>query len=106
MAGLTLGNALTERYWDLTDVRAFAMPVFFLLGRHDWHVPSVVSAQYFDSIEAPCKRLVWFEQSAHNPPFEQPDKFVDVMVDTVLPAVRAGACTPAPGTIPISSNID
>lgn len=70
---------------DVTSCRSFAMPVFFLLGRHDWHVSSVVSARYFRTIHAPYKRLVWFEQSGHNPPFEQPAQFERAMIDQVLP---------------------
>jgi proline iminopeptidase len=66
--------------------RSFKVPVFFLLGRHDWHVPAVDVARYFDLIDAPCKRLVWFEESAHNPPFEEPQKFNQVMTQQVLPA--------------------
>jgi proline iminopeptidase len=74
---------------DLTRMRRFEMPVIFLLGRHDWHVPSVLAAEWFATIEAPAKRLVWFEHSAHNPPFEEPEAFVRAMVEQVLPLVRA-----------------
>jgi pimeloyl-ACP methyl ester carboxylesterase len=73
---------------DLTRLRRFESPVVFLLGRHDWHVPAVLAAEYFERIEAPCKRLVWFERSAHNPPFEEPDAFVRAMVDVVLPLAQ------------------
>jgi hypothetical protein len=38
-----------------------------MLGRHDWHAPAVPAARYFDTIEAPSKRLVWFEQSPAAP---------------------------------------
>lgn len=72
---------LSDRY------RSFNMPIFFLLGRYDWHVPAVLAEAYFETIEAPCKRLVWFEQSAHNPPFEEPEKFNEVMIKEVLPLV-------------------
>jgi hypothetical protein len=65
--------------------RSFDVPMFFLLGRYDWHVPAVLAEQYFEMIEAPCKRLVWFEQSAHNPPFEEPEKFNQVLIEEVLP---------------------
>ena len=34
---------------------------------------------YFDTIDAPCKRLVWFDQSGHYPPFEEPEKFERVL---------------------------
>jgi proline iminopeptidase len=70
---------------DLRRITSFAMPVFFLLGRGDWHVPSVVAAEHFETIEAPVKRLVWFEESAHNPPFEEAKRFVSVMTEQVLP---------------------
>lgn len=79
---------------DLTDRTSFAAPIFFLLGRHDWQVPAVVAAAYFDTIQAPCKRLVWFEESAHNPPFEEAEKFQRVMIDEVLPVAEGGACPP------------
>lgn len=72
---------------NLTQYRKFQVPIVFLLGRYDWQVPSVLAEQYFDTIDAPCKRLIWFEQSAHNPPFEEPERFVHVMVDDVLPLV-------------------
>jgi proline iminopeptidase len=58
----------------------FRTPIVFLLGRHDQQVPSIVAARYFDRIEAPQKRLVWFEQSAHNPPFEEPELFNQTLI--------------------------
>jgi proline iminopeptidase len=54
-----------------------------MLGRHDWQVPAVLAARYFDRIHAPTKRLVWFEQSAHNPPFEEPDRFNQAVVEAL-----------------------
>lgn len=71
---------------NLSDhYRSFDVPIVFLLGRYDWHIPAVLAEQYFEKIEAPCKRPVWFEQSAHNPPFEEPEKFNTVMIEEVLP---------------------
>lgn len=66
------------------DYLVFDVPVLFLLGRHDHHVPAVLAADYFDRTTAPCKRLVWFEQSAHNPPFEEPDKFNLVLTEDLM----------------------
>jgi proline iminopeptidase len=74
---------------NLTRYRSFRIPILFLLGRYDWHVPSVLAERYFDTVAAPCKRLIWFEQSAHNPPFEEPEEFVRVMTDEVFPLVAA-----------------
>lgn len=71
--------------------RSFAVPIVFLLGRYDQHVPSLLAERYFETIQAPCKRLVWFEQAGHNPPFEEPDKFNAVMIQEVLP-LAVGGC--------------
>lgn len=49
-----------------------AVPVVFLLGRHDRHADARLAADYFGALDAPAKRLRWFEDSAHNPPFEEP----------------------------------
>lgn len=73
---------------DLTVYKVFKTPVFFLLGRYDRQVPATLAASYFEAIEAPCKRLIWFEHSAHHPPFEETDKFNNVMIEDVLPTVR------------------
>jgi len=73
---------------DLTQIRRFEVPVVFMLGRDDWHVPSVLAARYFESIHAPSKRLIWFENSAHNPPFEEPDAFVRAVTASVPAANR------------------
>jgi pimeloyl-ACP methyl ester carboxylesterase len=76
---------------DLRGYRSFAVPVFFLLGSHDQLMPGSISTAYFDTIQAPSKRLVWFEQSGHYLPFEEPRKFERVLVDEVLPLARASS---------------
>ena len=56
------------------------VPVCFCLGRHDYEVPSVLSAKYFDALTAPRKRLIWFEHSAHMVHTEERDRFNEVLV--------------------------
>ncbi|HMA81013.1 MAG TPA: alpha/beta hydrolase, partial [Candidatus Binatia bacterium] len=65
------------------------MPVFFFIGRHDHQVAAETSAAYFAKLIAPAKELVWFEESAHMPPFEEADKFNAKLVELVAPAARA-----------------
>jgi pimeloyl-ACP methyl ester carboxylesterase len=84
-----------ESRLDLTGIVDFEVPVFFLLGRHDWQVPAVVAAAYFERIRAPEKRLVWFEGSGHNPPFEEPERFVATLVEEVLPLAVDVSAGPA-----------
>ena len=77
---------------DLRSLDRFDVPIVFIEGRHDWRTPSSLAESYWNVLKAPCKRLVWFEASAHNPPFEQPRAFVDVMRTEVLPIARGQAC--------------
>ncbi len=72
---------------DLTELQKFETPIVLMLGRHDWHVPAVDAAAWFETIEAPKKELIWFEGSAHNPPYEEPEAFVNAMIGRVLPLV-------------------
>ena len=51
------------------------MSVFFFLGEHDFNTPSQLAAQYLGRLDAPLKGLAWFEESAHFPFFEEPDRF-------------------------------
>ena len=67
------------------------MPVFFFIGRHDHQVAAETSAAYFAKLIAPAKELVWFEESAHMPPFEEADKFNAKLVELVAPVARATA---------------
>jgi proline iminopeptidase len=58
----------------------FHVPVYFLEGRYDWQVPAVVAETYFNKIKAPYKELIWFENSAHNVPFEEASNFNQVLI--------------------------
>jgi proline iminopeptidase len=80
---------------DLTKAAPVVhVPVFFFLGRHDHVIAPETSVTYFDMLKAPSKRLVWFEQSAHEPPFEEPAKFNAAMLELVRPV----ACSENPSS--------
>ena len=61
------------------------MPVFFFIGRHDHVIAPKTSVAYFERLSAPSKRLLWFEESAHEPAFEEPAKFNAAMADLIRP---------------------
>lgn len=56
------------------------IPVYFFAGRHDYTTPFSLMEVYYEKLEAPHKRLVWFEQSAHFPFFEEPKRFTEEML--------------------------
>jgi len=57
------------------------VPVIFCMGRHDWMTPSAVAYSYYEKLKAPEKQFIWFEQSAHFPHFEEPEKFHEVLLE-------------------------
>ena len=64
---------------------ALQVPVFFFLGRRDHWVPPEASVAYFDALTAPSKKLIWFEQSGHEPFMDEPSKFNQAMIELVRP---------------------
>ena len=61
------------------------VPVFFFHGRYDQVVTTQVTQRYFDGLDAPRgKQLIWFENSAHWPHFEEAQKYRDELVNRVL----------------------
>lgn len=72
-------------------VPALQMPAFFFLGRHDHWVPAETSVAYIDALTAPSKRLVWFEDSGHEPFVDEPAKFNALMAELVRPALPSDA---------------
>jgi pimeloyl-ACP methyl ester carboxylesterase len=78
------------RDFDIDEtLSSFETPIIFLLGRYDWEVPSTLAASYFERIQAPHKRLIWFEQSAHNLPFEESHLFNRTLIDALTPLVTS-----------------
>ena len=68
-------------------VPSLQMPVFFFLGRQDHWVAPEISVAYFNALTAPSKRLVWFEESGHEPFVDEPAKFNSSMLELVQPIV-------------------
>lgn len=69
---------------DLTkQVPALQLPVYFVSGRHDTNIPLSHVERYFQVLKAPRKELIVFENSAHVPQYEEPDRFVQLMRERV-----------------------
>jgi proline iminopeptidase len=72
----------------------FDVPIFFLSGRTDHVVDASLTFDYLQRISAPRKSFVWFEDSGHYPPFEEPQKFNAWMNEAILPIARSVCNTP------------
>jgi hypothetical protein len=89
------GKAFTKRWLrdsmfatDLTgQVTALDLPVYFLHGLYDYTVSYTLAKAYWGELEAPVKGFYTFDQSAHSPLFEEPEKVLRILLEDV----RAGA---------------
>ena len=66
------------------QVTEFEIPVYILAGRYDYTVNYDLQRDYFTKINAPKKGFYTFENSAHCPLFEEPKRFIEIMVNDVL----------------------
>jgi len=78
---------LTDVLWPeviscnfLRDVPELKMPVLMTIGCHDYNTPFEVAEQWYNGLKAPRKEWVWFEDSAHSPIKEEPEKWGDAVM--------------------------
>jgi len=70
---------------DLTkQVTELQIPIYFFHGIYDYTDSYTLAKAYFEQIEAPIKGFYTFEQSAHSPIFEEPDKVQEIIRQDVL----------------------
>lgn len=70
---------------DLTkQVTELDIPVYFFEGKYDYAVSYTEAKTYFVKLKTPVKGFYTFEQSAHSPIFEEPDKVQEIMLEDVL----------------------
>lgn len=62
----------------------FDVPMFFVQGAHEAGGRAELFEDWYPMIDAPIKDIEILDTSGHRPLFEQPDEFLDYVVDTVL----------------------
>ena len=80
-------NSISGELMDV--ITQVEIPVYFFTGRFDYTDPFALTEQYFSKLNAPEKHIVWFEESAHFPFYEEPAAFArqmrGVLTATSLP---------------------
>ena len=70
---------------DLTQqVTKLEIPVYFLHGLYDYTCAYPLAKEYFEQLEAPVKGFYTFDESAHSPIFEEPEKVKKILLEDVL----------------------
>ncbi|MBI1403280.1 MAG: alpha/beta fold hydrolase [Porphyrobacter sp.] len=82
------------------EIAAMQVPVTFMLGRFDHQISNAAALDLARQIGTPPDRIVWFDHSAHNIPFEEPDAFVGAVTTIARPgSVQARGVISAPSTV-------
>jgi pimeloyl-ACP methyl ester carboxylesterase len=70
---------------DLSQkVPEIKIPVYFMEGIFDYTCSYTEAKKYFEKLDAPIKGFYTFEQSAHSPLFEEPEKMELILKNDVL----------------------
>jgi len=79
-----------HQLWDemmqtnLSDIKHdFKIPVYFFHGLYDYTCSYELAKKYFDKISAPIKGFYTFDQSAHSPLLEEPEKANGILINDV-----------------------
>ena len=68
-------------YDMFSSATRFEIPVYVMQGRWDYQVSHVLAEKWMGEIEAPAKGFFSFDDSAHSPNMEEPEKFVRIVRD-------------------------
>ena len=65
-------------------IPSLEVPVYYISGRYDMTVNHDLSKEYLEKLECPVKGFYTFENSAHSPMYEEPARFLEIMITDVL----------------------
>ncbi len=75
------GLYLSKTLWNdvvavsFKGITQLSVPVIVTQGVHDYNTPTKIAAAWFEKLQAPFKKWISFEESAHSPIFEEPQKW-------------------------------
>jgi len=70
---------------DLSEqVPELKLPVYFFEGIYDYTCSYAEAKSYFEKLKAPIKGFYTFEQSAHSPLFEEPERMQQILQADIL----------------------
>jgi pimeloyl-ACP methyl ester carboxylesterase len=70
---------------NFNPIKQFPIPVFMFMGRQDYTTPSAPVEAWLKAVRAPLKKGIWFENSAHLIPFEEPGKLLITLREHLRP---------------------
>ncbi|MDH6363055.1 pimeloyl-ACP methyl ester carboxylesterase [Enterococcus sp. PF1-24] len=86
------GNSFSVKYlWEtvlqmnlIKEVPEVEVPIYIMQGQFDYQVSYALAKEFAKTIKAPLIGFYTFENSAHSPCFEEPEKMRDILCKDVL----------------------
>lgn len=79
----------TAKFNAFDEVPALEIPIYFLAGVYDYTCCYSLQKEYYGQIQAPLKGFYTFENSAHSPLFEEPEKALEILTQDILSGTNA-----------------
>jgi pimeloyl-ACP methyl ester carboxylesterase len=67
-----------------SEIPKLAIPVYFFSGKYDLTVNHDLCKTYLEKLDAPLKGFYTFNESAHSPIYEEPQKVKEILINDVL----------------------
>ncbi|HEY4554662.1 MAG TPA: alpha/beta hydrolase, partial [Bacillaceae bacterium] len=67
----------------MEQVKDLDVPVYFLAGSYDYITPSSLVEELYERMECPLKKMIFFENAAHDLHFEKPQQFLEVCLEVL-----------------------
>jgi len=88
IVSLFKGMSSNKKLWDFLfshslyeESRDYEIPVFYILGDRDFQAPHTIASRYFDSINAPNKKMFIIKEAGHFMMLDQPKLFTNALAD-------------------------
>lgn len=86
MNNLELQKLLLEELGTL-DLREnyteFKVPMIYIAGDKDWITPYPMVEEYYDSVKAPYKKMIFIENAGHTPMMDNPEAFSKEIINAL-----------------------
>jgi len=79
-------NALLPEFNRLNlfdKIKSIGVPVHFIQGKQDGVAPYQVAVRYYESLQADRKSFTVFDNSAHLPHYDEPEKFSQLLKEMI-----------------------
>ncbi len=73
-----------EKVNFMKEAKELKVPVYLFMGNSDYNTVHTLAKEWFDALKAPYKKYIVFEKSAHQPQWEEPEKFNSEFIKEVL----------------------